>query len=50
MICPLEKIVRLQTALQTMPKPHYDFLLPPKEGEGQDEGAVIRISKSDNFR
>ena len=29
-------------------KPHYEFLLPPKEGEGQDEGAlVLRDSKAD---
>jgi hypothetical protein len=40
-MCFVEKTVRLQTTLRAILKSHCEFLLPPKEGEGQDEGASV---------
>ena len=41
--CFVEKMALLQTELRAIPKSHYEFLLPPKEGEGQDEGASFSL-------
>jgi hypothetical protein len=38
-----QETARLQTRFRTIPELDCDFLLPPKEGKGQDEGASIRL-------
>ena len=39
MLC--KKNCPIATTLRAIPKSHCGFLLPPKEGEGQDEGAFV---------